>query len=94
MKTLILIACLLFCGCSESYVINGKHVYPKYRPLYERYTDSFYKYSRLLNSECGRELFKYYSLKTDSAYRAIYPEGNPCCDDEKQYDTVCYPIKP
>lgn len=98
MKTLILISCLLFCGCvgnssDESYVSNGKRVYPKYRALYQNYIDSTTKYSRLIHTKCGRELYWYYAGKVDSAYKAIYPEGNPCCDDEKQYDTVCYPIK-
>ncbi|HQV53951.1 MAG TPA: hypothetical protein PLX17_00470 [Chitinophagaceae bacterium] len=89
---LSLVLCAFIFGCNDGYVKNGKHVYPKYRPLLSKYYDSVEKYY-VIKSECGNELYKYYSAKYDSAYKLVYPEGNPSAEADKKFDTVCYPIK-
>lgn len=96
MKILLvsIVLAIVVLGCSDNgvYVRNGKHVYREYQPLFDRYTDSVNKYYKI-NTKCGEELFEYYIKKADSAYKAIYPEGNPSVEADKKFDTVCYPIK-
>jgi len=98
-KQVLLFAIILFLvGCNtqnETYVRNGKTVHGEFRKTYYSLLDSCNKYYDI-NSECGQELYMYYSEKSKAVYRQIYPQGNPCCDDEpkKVFDTICYPIKP
>ena len=99
MKTYLLLASLLIgiCSCGEKPAKYRKPVYHEYRYLFYDYTDSFRKYL-FVNTECGQRLSDYYKAKADSAYLAMYPKGNPCCDNEEKkqevpIDTTCYTPK-
>lgn len=73
---------LVFIGCNYSK--------PSNRELLDQYTDSFIKYMNI-ETECGIRLMHYYKLKGDSAYHALYPNGNlPVI---KATDSICYEPK-